>query len=409
MNLNLSQIGQALACKRVYSFDEAQGERWLRAKLAFESRSGNFLWKKPMEQLKQMLFSSNKKIVMELIMAMGKTFYGIPSTDYMLADEDSLVINIWPGAFAKTAIPNIAAQSRLLFDQPASAAHFVRHRGWDLATVRALHGNLKAMINDQGQYNMTKEDAQAFELKFLELGIMALKGNRGKDERKILTYQKECLRMFRKVGKAVPDEAHETFHCRKELNYPFGKPKSLEDKYVLLINEVMHKLATIPELKELVPLKKDKWHKIPEDFFHEKIRPILAKEMSKWARLEVEPEKRDEFMAYISGQLNYKPGFVEESRHNQEMGLLKGMLTKLLPHSLNKIIDVNFCGSEKFHEEFAKPSEGNMSPQEQSLIQNPFEAYVKTCMMTLWRKIDPGRMACFLSKLKASGELEKGN
>ena len=71
-------------------------------------------------------------------MASGKTFYGIPTTDFMLADADNLLVNIWPAGLAPINTQNIGLQSRLVFDTPASAATIVRQDGWDVEFISSF-------------------------------------------------------------------------------------------------------------------------------------------------------------------------------------------------------------------------------------------------------------------------------
>ncbi|MCE5293246.1 MAG: hypothetical protein LLF94_01360 [Chlamydiales bacterium] len=396
---DVTKIGSLLARRRVYTLDKNQPEKWLRAKLAFESRTGHFLWKKPMEQLQKMLFGEHKKQVLELIMASGKTFYGIPTTDYMLADADNLLVNIWPAGLAPINTQNIGLQSRLVFDTPASSATIVRQEGWEVESVMALYRNLKAMRHNSGHYNMTQSDAQATELKFLELCLL---NKKGKKNVKTLIYLKECVKLLRTSGVALPDEAHDVYNSRKELNYPFGKPKILGKNLLTIMNEVMFHLANSPHLA----LKGSTWHKLPEAYFHEKVKPLLADSLVKSALLELSVGEQAVCKAYITGELDYIPDFVINGPHKKEIALVKGMFEELLPHILGKIIDVDFCKSENEKEQFAKPSVANMSPQKRSVIQNPFEAYIKTCMMALRQRIDPIKMLSYLVTLKTSAQAE---
>ncbi len=388
---SVDAIGNALARKRVYRFDEEQDEKWLRAKLAFESRSGNFLWKKPMQQLKKMLFSGHKKQVLELIMASGKNYYAIPTSDYMLADGEHVVFNIFPPALAAAFIQNSSKQSRLMFDQQTASSKFTRDKGWTADSARAFYNALNATRQNQGHFDMTPVDAQACELKFIELAL-------ARKTDSVLAHLKESLKLMRKRGIALPDEAHDAFYCRKELNYPLGAPKTLDTSYTALINEVCFHLAKLP-----IPLKKGTWHKIDEAEYLEKIQPILARELCKWQELGLSPDQYEECIAHITGKLDYIPDFP----HKAEIDLLKGMLTKLLPHILGKIIDVDFCDSKDPQEDFAKPSSANMAPQSASVIQNPFEAYAKTCLLRLRRRIPTSKMASFLSSLQKSAEEER--
>jgi len=389
------EVARALRKKRVYSFEHEENRRLLIGKLAFEYFNGTLLWKKPMQQLDEMLKSGERKQVMELIMGSGKSFYGGPMAAVLAADGGEMVFSILPAPTFKGNMEMAGRQVKRMAGQASAALGVRRAFNWTAGRLKALDALFKRTLVQKELNSMVKESAQALELIGIEEGVKALEKQPKSLERFGLF--RSLLRKVRQKGRAVIDEAHFHFHCKKELNHPLGPLKRLNSGYARIIEEAMHHLASDPELAKIVPLKAEKWTPVDEKLYFEKVMPKLAEKFFAYEPLRLEERERGLFLLYVQGKADKIPPFKKAS----EAAMVKGVLTVLLPHSLKEIVSVDFCPSIKNNGSFSRPSEGNVSPLEDAIFKSPYEAYVKTCQSFLHSRLTAQQIEKFMTLLRA--------
>ena len=394
---SLNLIGTELERKRVYDF-EGLPERLLRGKIVFESRSKKLLREKQSKQIDLMLMDDeHSRLVVEMIMGSGKTWYGIPITDYCFT-----AINIWPAAVAKTNISYIGRQARKIFSQAANAFEFTRGYDWSKDRLWAILRTFQRAHEENQQINMTKESAQAIELCFLEqvIDIEEEFRNRGKHvwHERIDLFRNILLDM-RERGKGNIDEAHKAFDNRKELNHPLGKFKRLDKEHVKLTEDVLYHLLSHPKLQKLLTIKTTKPSPLSKEDYRTKVMPILAAKLVSVLDHGVEKRHHVVLKHYFMGHTDRIPKFVLNSANRAKIDLVKGLLTIVLPGALEKTIHVDFNPSKEGNGEYARPSEGNDNPLEKSTIRSPYEAFVKTGLMLAHDRLTEDQLRKLVAEL----------
>lgn len=399
----LQSLGGELSRRRVYGFNDIP-ERLLRGKLVFESRSRRMLWTKQSQQIDRLLGSDHHRVVVELIMGSGKTWYGIPQTDYFSADGEQLMINVWPAAVAPTNIATIGEQSKDILAQAVNSMSFSRLQEW---TAEKLWGLAKVFDRtrlERQQMNVTKESLQSFELCFIEQAMefkkAQLDGREPAKLRRALVFFGDVLRSIRQWGKGCIDETHVAFARKKELNHPLGKPKEIPKKYLPVMEDALFLLVNSDEFREYLTVKADKPSPLDRRVYDERILPVLARKVAELEGLEVSAENRQAYIAYITGAATEVPDFVKNSKLRGELALAKGLLTVLIPGALEKTIHVDFGASKKGNGQYARPSEGNGNTQEQSTIRSPYEAFVKSGLLLLHDRLTDEQINRFIRYLQ---------
>lgn len=401
----LSTVGQELDRRRVYDFEDAP-QRLVRGKLIFESRTRKMLWSKQSSQIDRMLLSPQQRLVVELIMGSGKTWYGIPETDFFGANGDQIMINIWPAAVAPTNIAGIGRQSLKVLSQVANALQLSRGTHWVKDKLWAIKRLFERTRLQRQQMNMTKESLQAFELCFIEQALKYRKdGKKDTDVKDSLRHFIDTLGLIRRKGKGNIDEAHVAFSKKKELNHPVGARKRLPEKYLPIMEDALFLLVNSPECADVLSVKGAKPAPLDRSVYDERVLPVLAEKVAELPDLEVPASEKEAFIAYISGQADAIPAFVKSSELKSELALAKGLLTVLLPAALEKTMHVDYGCSKEGNGQFARPSEGNGNTQEQSSIRSPFEAFVKSGLLILHDRLENKQLDRLIHYLQAKAKL----
>ena len=402
----LNKVGEELDRRRAYTFDD-NPERLIRGKLVFEARTRKMLWDKQSHQIDRLLTSPNKQLVVELIMGSGKTWYGIPETDYFSADGNALVINIWPAPVAKTNISTIGKQSKTIFSQVANAMNITRAIGWTKERLWGISRVFERTREEKQQMNMTKESLQALELCFIEQSLdLDGKFSKATDWKERIGLFRKTLALIRQKGKGCIDEAHVAFAQGKELNHPVGKSKCLKKKFVNVITETLLYMSTDSEMNQFLTIKSKIPTPLPPEEFKANIRLLLAKRLATCEDFEIEEENREAFIAYISGEAEEIPAFAKKGSKYAEICLAKGLLTVLLQQALSGTIHVDTNVSKKGSGEFVRPSEGYDNPSERSTIRSAFEALVKTGINALHDRLSAKQLNQLILFLKRKAEAE---
>lgn len=375
--LSFTSVGRALATRRAYSF-EGMRSRILTAFLMFEARTGMILWSKQAITFRRLVESNDTRIVLELIMGSGKTAFGMPFINFVAADKKTLLINIWPKATAPTNIQEIGKHSRMVYHQGSWAFAFTRSKKTSFNTLEALYITLRGAMRRGEPVNMTREDLQALELNFIDL---LFQNTHSPDDKNRLNAYRQILLLIKRQGKLNVDEAHVNFYTGIDLNYPFGQRQRLSANACKTMERVFNWLIELNH--PLMASFRDPdaiLHKIDENTFKERISPYFAERAFDF--FNIPDEHRDSFISYMNNQGEI-PSFLPSHKQFEEICLTRGMSLILLPFSFASVAQVEFAISKKGIQEFARPAEGNDKPNEDSLIESPYEAYVKSSILYL--------------------------
>ncbi len=351
--------------KRVYNFEDLT-EKELRVFLIFELNAQTLIWEKQYGPLIQLIHREKKlHTVSEMIMGLGKTDTLMPIANKLDADGTKLVINIRPAPNAKTATEKSASRCHMLFQQLTSTIPLSR-AGWTAERLEALYLKMVGMKMGRELWDGTKEELQTLELRFVEeaLDITGKFAQEGKEELEArLYYFQKILSIIRKSGKVHIDEAHEQFKESKKLQFPIGEAHILEKDHAEILKDVVLVLSEFVDLKSDAPISISK-----ESYEHE-IHPRLSERLGK------DP-------------------------------LTRLALETLLPSILKEIKHTTYAASKKPTEEFAKPSDGNVNPEELSSFQNHFSAFIKTALLLIHKRLDKRQLNAFIDHLKKEARIE---
>lgn len=379
----IEQLADELRARRAYRFSIPS--RLLKRYLKFELSTDKMLWRKQAEFLQTLLLGNHDHAVIELLMSFGKTYFGIPTIDSFEADGKKLVFNIWPAGMYGTNTRQISKQSKQVYDQTSNALRFNRSTPLKTENTEAILMLLKKVKQNHESINMTKEDAQAAELLFIDrLYTLAHPRGKRKNEEDTLLHLAGILRTMRWEGKAIGDEAHELFNYKQELNYPIGSKEVIPLQYYQVIEACLRHAAAHPKLRLLIQNNDSQGI---QDILQQELIPYLAEKMSHYWKFKIDDSKRKEFIAFVTGQSKVIPAWIQTSPHYSEISLVKGLLKPLLPMVWKRSVNVDYGPSLKNNGEYARPYEGNTSPMEQSTILEPFESIVKTGVMFIHRKL----------------------
>lgn len=372
----MHKLGCLLLQGRSYPLN-MRSSRLIRGYLAFEFKTGNALWAKPARLLREMLFSGHNRVVLEMIMGTGKTYFGVPLTAFFLADKRHLVVNIWPSTLAATNISQTGARAWSVFRQVANAKKIdrkmklTRNVLWGILTVFDRAAEMGE------QCNATKEDIQALELRLIEelFRCSRLEDKEIRQEQR-LQYYMAILDRMTVSGRSVVDEAHEIFRRNKELNYPIGLGRSVPFRYISVIMRCMYFISRNRDMVAMITHNQ-------QLFFSSEQYNLVKHSMARYvgqSMFHLDDEQLDMFDEYVCGELTTIPEMIMRSSSRSEIALVKGLITIIIPMVLKRFTHVNFGRSDNPEIESALPYHGNGNPVS-ATIRNPYEAIVKTFFM----------------------------
>lgn len=407
----LEELFREFQRKREYDISMLPA-KLVRAHLVFEVINEKMLWRNQVSQEDRLLLQEGEKKVVELIMGSGKTFFGIPTSDFIKTDRHSLVLNIWPSAAAYVSTRQTAKQVASSFGQESYALSFDRTTKLTKNNLWGLLRLFQKCISENSPINLSKEEAQALELKMILLTSelcdeqKQLPWEVREEKKEELTYLIRLLHIIRSKGIAVIDEVHEVFNRKKELNYPLGSYFLLNPKWTRTLYEVMKILSSTEAFFPYLHLRQDQ-KPIEEVVYREKILPLFCQKIVEWPFLNITLSHREEVSAYICGRLKTIPDCVIQSSKRDHIDLIKGCITLILPRALSLKPHEHFGPSKQdTTTEYAKPYEACDKPNEQASIRSPFEAAIKTFLSFLYSGLTHQQVVNLVETLKTKAEKE---
>lgn len=376
-------IAEMLSFKRSYSFGQLP-LRLLRGFMVFEAESKVMLWERQVHRMKDLMVDASGSAVLEFLMSLGKTFFGMPMMDFFLGNGERIVFNTYPKQIAATNIRQLSVQGKEVFEKLLNVLHCDRKTPLKKDNLQAILVVLQRAKENKETINMTKEDAQSLEIRFLEALYDQLNPRKNASqltEDEILLLR-DILQLFRTLGFNVGDEAHELFRVIQELNYPLGDKSKIAPLYYAIIEQCMRCLSKDKTFMELI--KANDLNKLPIKEYEQTIRERVAAQMSMYPafKLRGDANKRKEFVDYVCERIPRPQWLQEEGAHGKEIDMVKGTISPLLRMVVSRVADVNFGDSGRG---FADPFEGNMNYVTDSSIRLAYETLVKTFAMYLYK------------------------
>lgn len=240
-----------------------------------------------MEKMKLFYETGDIQPVVQMIMGAGKTSTLMPLLALLLANGINLMILMLPEEQLQSVFDELKMKLGEGFMQYLFPFVYGRNSDYSLDGLRKLKNKLNNITFDKNCLISTPKSFHCIYLKTIETWS-AIRHSHGekrielKQQYKLL---REIINIFRKKGVVLMDEIHLIQYCRDEVNFPTGKIASINDRDMDMICEIYEGLlgseAIKPYLKaEFDPNKKNS--KAPpynDQMYHDKIKPVLAKEI----------------------------------------------------------------------------------------------------------------------------------
>lgn len=402
-NTLIQKIGNEIASRRHYS-EVSQGHL-ARTFLLFEHRNKILLRKKQIDFLEKIFkHPYPMQLITQLGTGSGKSKVLAPFLEWLVHQHSRLVFNLWPSALYQVNKNDMKSQVRETFNQISDAYEFERAASTDLYHLIFARRELKKARQEKRQLNATPESLQCTELKFLETLYIASLHNPKIFSGKIFALQ-NILKEFLS-SEAHCDEEHVTLSAKKEVNFTIGDPFTEPLENILFLEEIFRFIASDPEIIQKMNVKENLQHLVSEEVIKQEVTPRIAQHMGEYLKLE--SHLHAEFCEYVLGQSTAIPKWILTHPRKQEIGLLKGELTALLPSMLsNKIVNVHYGLSHLVNgPEYAKPYEASDSPIETADYDNIHETLNKTYLTYLNKRLSTESLWKLVNHLQSSALAE---
>jgi hypothetical protein len=399
----MEQLAVELRTKTAFSFTTTP-PKLLRKFLRFQAQTKTMLWEKQTENRIRALSGEFDSVVTVEIPGSGKTFFGIPVTAAYESDGSKLILPIFPKQIAGDNMREVHQQLWNIFGKRSHVLQSKREMTLNVKKLKALLALLCGAIQEGEPIQMTKEDSQAFQSIFFDRlhRYRHTKAANTREEKECLILLKRILRIFRQHGEDLPDEAHETYSYRKQLNYPIGSPKTISKELFTIAEACMRLINLDPDLQPLI--KANSLTTLNKRHYRKVIKPKIAEQMSRYWQFDIQDEaKRQEFITFVCDKATTVPAWIaENAKLYSEISLVKGILNTLLPMNFKKRAQVEYAASKQGQGEFARPSDGNSHVLESDSICLPYESLIKTFLMLEVTGLNQKQGKKLFEKLKAT-------
>lgn len=372
----LQTIAVETKAKRAYSFAEVPKRIALRY-MIFELYTNTMIWDLQANPLTNML-QKNGNIFLVMLMSLGKTFQMIPINDSKLADGENVVFNVFTDGLQETNIRQISKQGPI-FDQHANRMTVSRASMQNIKQLEAVNIMMSRVQTNRETINIVPSEAQSLDANLMDLLYYAKRS--GKNDLTLFIAQvqhKVALMKMRTHGVAIQDEAHIQYdHKEGELNHPIGEVKSVDEAYQNVMEECMRQIVANNQVLEkirtnsLEDLSKEDFAIIAEE---------IALELCANPQFKLKNDyERNIFVKYVTGKTKIIPKTLRDKDSYENIALVKGVLSILMPAllKLNIHVDYDLFGNS------ASPCSGNMQRHVGYSIQISFEKAIKTYVSLL--------------------------
>ncbi len=365
---------------------------------------GVMLWPGQVDAMQNLYLKGYGTAMIELMMGLGKTDKIEILLNALYADQNTIVSDLWTPQLAKTNI-RLMAQHGKMFGQPVNRLKFNRQMPLDKKHLDTRTVIFHRVMNNGETIQQEREDAQSFELRFIESLFKKWHNHKHGDDTAIIQHA-QLLWKQRKNGLFIGDEPQELCKVGRKQNYPIGEPQTAELSTYRIIEECFRIL--IKNLEILEKIRGDNRLKEISSEDYEKISQDIVIQMSQYGRLKIhDKNKQQEFVDFVLRKTKSVPDWILNSPYYTEISMVRGMIKPLLPLLFSRVIDVDYSFSRLPNNgEQARPCDRNKNTLEKATIQNPWEAIVKTLMLFLHHGLNHHQVLTLVSHLRNKAKKE---
>ena len=340
-------LADMIKSKRAYTIDS--NHLYSRACLMIENINGFMV--RPDQVLAFFEICKDPTKAIQLIMGAGKTSVGNVVIVLMLATGHNLPIWVGPKALFAENSNYLDTICREHFGREPFKFSFERNMPMDSVSLQNILLNAQRTVNQQGFMMSTRESIQACELKYLQ-NIADYKVATSDSQRKELALQDEyltkLLRLLRGRGYILNDEIDSVHDPAQQYIFASGATKLLGTEPIKIQTCVnaFRFILNDPTWRERLKISANFQHNLSEEGYAD-LKQFLA--TCFFASLEpkgrLKQEHSDVFARYVTGDptITDIPEFLKEPKELlEEVGVIKDLLTGILPGALKKKGNVNF-------------------------------------------------------------------
>lgn len=421
----LDTIVKETAAKRQYKF-VGMDKRTIRRFVFFELLTDTLLWLRQASPIAKVLATDEGNHLILLLMALGKTFFGLPTMASGKADGKHIVFMTAPDTLAETTLRQTSQQGGTIYDQATNLFPIERSSQHNIKFMEAINGILGRALTEGETINLLMTEGQALEANFIDLHYLAKRtGNQDGEIFVAQELHRAAIEQIQNKGVIIGDEAALLNQPNRELNHPLGNAYTIKKSYQLISELCMQELLKHPAF--LKAMQDNDLENFPADkYFKEVARPAAEAISKLWYFKFKNEDERKEFVDYISGEMDKKnndkdsdatiPEWITSSEQFEEMSLAKGTLCTLVPLLLD--LNVNRDYGRSSNEEaasqnpgnvkkYAGPFSGHMDPNVKCDIQLCYENLIKSYSTYLHTGLYETESAQLLIKLLAIAKEEQ--
>ncbi|MFZ4099289.1 MAG: hypothetical protein ACOYKZ_03040 [Chlamydiia bacterium] len=422
--LRLAKLKEHLLRPSAYDYAHFS-DRFLRSSMVFEVVHGCRLWERQVQQLERVIQEVRdgaSHLVMQAGTGAGKTFYGGPKKNLVLADGHVALVNCFTPALAPVCAAQVRHALSTVAGRPCLEIQSTRAHPLEERQLRALIARCERSILCREAFTSKKTDFQSLDLifreKYLEYcdrlrsrgvirrlaGDLATSASH-RAEKRYLNLYRDLLRLIRRGMKLDADEAHEMFRRKDELNHPLSGKAYLEEGTVRSTLDSVFLMFADPQLAGLLPGNGQVAFDL--DAYEQTGKARLAELLG--CRIALCPGQLEAFHEYLKDRTVPAPDFVRSHPQREQIALLRGLINVLIPEAFKLTFCVHFGlpkDPEEADPEIAIPYLGNDRPSKDSKIKNPLEELLKTAISFAHRGLNSDQTRKLLSHQLAQAAKE---
>ncbi|MEI8366613.1 MAG: DUF3638 domain-containing protein, partial [Parachlamydiaceae bacterium] len=423
----IQQLGEVLHTKRAY--DPAKRPAFL----VFEYYADIMMRPDQVGKLEEFLNGNESNLVMEMIMGSGKSKVLMPLLGLMRADGQKLSMLIVPSPLFTSIASDTQESLQKNFDQSLKSLFFDRGSTFTVRSLEKIKETLNSTIENKECLIMTSRSMESLALKFVDLNKEYLSTtNKSTEMTEKVRLMADILRIFKSQGLPLIDEADTVLNILHEVSFSNGEkepPKTCHIQTVGLFYEILY---TDTKFKSLISLESDpnRDDKVQSGLtaasYRENIQKTLAEafiEKLRTASIDIETDLA--LKPYLE---NLKQGSIGEQQLLQFLcrdadhandaqkyfdglppqiqeviALASEEISQILPHTLEKVSDVNYGLSEG---PVAIPFAAANKPNLGSIFANPFVTMNFTIQAHFKKGVGVDAVKAYVKKLQEQVKLE---
>ncbi len=390
------------------SFDVAD-----RVQLSFECAQNLLYRSEQVDKIKAIIDALNghRDVLVEMRTGAGKTNLMTPDLTVKLAafakqlKGEYLVVNVWPGASEMVNTRGLHKQRQEAVKSSVDRFTFDRNSHFTVSSLRFMVDELHKGLEEGIPLNMRPESMRALDLHYkLLLDECVTKKMSYSDKQEHLEkieLFRQILLFFRTKCVAVIDEQHVNLCPLDHMVYTSGARTSIPSNQVAVVESIFRFLE---EHESLIKYKSNKQcHLTSEEY--KKVAKDLAQKM--YPKYQSQLMTQAQFESFVLDPLDDGlKQWVEKHPLKEDICLIRGYLSTILPATLKGSVDESFGLSERHlkNKPYAVVYEGSDTPKENEITPSQFKVVEKTLAATyltyLYKGLNEAQFIELFDKLK---------